>query len=360
MNADSPLRVVPALVAYHTADWIQVAIASYLEHFPEDRILVIDNNPRRGEPGWDPDCERERSWLRAHPRVDHAINTLAACSDDGVRIHGLGVDLAVQWCRDRGVNVLVHFEPDCVITGRRWRENLLRAIECGSWMAGATGMRSARSTRPPRPGASIDSAPHSAASSGRRTLVIRATRSCSMSRSSGRRWNLLGAWPWWQRFWDTGQKAWFEAAVRDAASLVDVPDFRHYWKGSGDRHLGRAGLIARHPELEPWFRASDAQVPPRRVERCPYREPTHAEGSDLACCGLLAQWLGPESPTVREVPRAACEACSASFPPSPYDWNPVVASLMVRACEHILERGGTASCSVPRARELIARAEQDV
>ncbi len=135
MNADSPLRVVPALVAYHSADWIQVAIASYLEHFPEDRILVIDNNPRRGEPGWDPDCERERSWLRAHPRVDHAIDTLAACSDDGVRIHGLGVDLAVQWCRDRGVDVLVHFEPDCVITGRRWRENLLRAIECGSWMA---------------------------------------------------------------------------------------------------------------------------------------------------------------------------------------------------------------------------------
>ena len=42
MNADSPLRVVPALVAYHTADWIQVAVASYLEHFPADRILVVD------------------------------------------------------------------------------------------------------------------------------------------------------------------------------------------------------------------------------------------------------------------------------------------------------------------------------
>ena len=50
MNADSPPRVVPALVAYHSADWIQVAIASYLEHFPADRILVVDNNPRRGEP----------------------------------------------------------------------------------------------------------------------------------------------------------------------------------------------------------------------------------------------------------------------------------------------------------------------
>jgi hypothetical protein len=93
---------------------------------------------------------------------------------------------------------------------------------------------------------------------------------------------------------------------------------------------------------------------------CAYRFPRAAVGADRAGCGLLAQWLGPESPTVREVPRAACGACSASFPPSPYDWNPVVASLMVRACERILERGGTATCPIPRARELIASAEQDV
>jgi hypothetical protein len=360
MNADSPLRVVPALVAYHTADWIQVAIASYLEHFPEDRILVVDNNPRRGEPGWDPDCERERSWLRAHPRVDHAVNTLVACPDNGERMHGLGIDLAVQWCRDRGVDVLVHFEPDCVITGRRWRENLLRAIECGSLMAGAH--RHWYGTIHPTPSAWRIDRLRTTFGSFERAEDSCHPRYAELIDVEKLRAGVepLGVWYWFERFWDTGEKAWFEAAVRDAASLVDAPDFHHYWKGSGDRHLGRAGLIARHPELEPWFRASDAQVPPRRVERCPYREPTHAEGSDLACCGLLAQWLGPESPTVREVPRAACEACSASFPPSPYDWNPVVASLMVRACEHILERGGTASCSVPLARELIARAEQDV
>ena len=170
----------------------------------------------------------------------------------------------------------------------------------------------------------------------------------------------LGRWPWWQRFWDTGEKAWFEAAVHDAASLVHAPDFRHFWNGSEARFLGRAGLLARHPELECWFRAADAQIPPRQVAHCPYRAPTRADDSDRASCGLLAQWIGPDSPSLSEAPRAACEACCASFPPSAFDWNPVVASLMVRACEHILEQTGTASCPIPRARELIARAEQDI
>ena len=360
MNADSPLRLVPALVAYHTADWIQAAVASYLEHFPEDRILVIDNNPRRGEPGWDPDCERERYWLRAHPRVDHVVNTLMPCGSNGERMHGLGVDLAVQWCRDRGDDVLLHFEPDCVIEGRRWRENLLRAIECGSWMAGAH--RKAYGTIHPTPSAWRIDRLRTTFSGWERAADSRHPRYAELIDIEGLRAEVepLGCWPWWERFWDTGEKAWFEAAVQNAASLVDAPDFRHFWKGSGARALGRGGLLARHPELERWFRAADAQVPPRQVEDCPYRAPTRADDSDRAGCGLLAQWFGPDGPSLCEVERAACEACSASFPPSVYEWNPAVASLMVRACEQILERGGTASCPIPRARELLARAEQDV
>jgi hypothetical protein len=148
--------------------------------------------------------------------------------------------------------------------------------------------------------------------------------------------------------------------VQNAATLVDAPDFRHFWNGSEARTLGRAGLLARHPELECWFRAADAQVPRRQVEQCPYRTPTRTDDSDHARCGLLAEWIGPDDPSLCEVPRAACEACAASFRPSVHEWNPVVASLMVRACDQIIEQGGTIGCSLPRAQELLAIGEQVV
>src|SRR5579864_4997424 len=104
------MRVVPTMVAYYTADWIRVALTSYLHHFPDDRVLVVDNNPRRGEVGWIPDCERERHWLLAQPQVDYLMNMLVPCARNGDRPHGLGVDAALDWCRQHGADVLLHFE----------------------------------------------------------------------------------------------------------------------------------------------------------------------------------------------------------------------------------------------------------
>src|SRR5262245_7759512 len=105
------MRIVPVVVAYFTADWIRVAITSYLRHFPEDRVLVVDNNPRRGEVGWAPLCERERSWLRSHPRVDYLANPVVRSPIAADASHGLGIDRGLAWCRERGADVLLHFEP---------------------------------------------------------------------------------------------------------------------------------------------------------------------------------------------------------------------------------------------------------
>src|SRR5262245_65863364 len=109
------MEVVPVLVAYHSADWIRVAVESYLEHFPNDRLLVVDNNPRRGEAGWMPACARERAWLAAHPGVVLVDNP---APPDGVlrnRTHGAGMDVALAWCQSAGSRVMVHFEPDCLV-----------------------------------------------------------------------------------------------------------------------------------------------------------------------------------------------------------------------------------------------------
>src|SRR5262249_59467207 len=37
---------------------------------------------------------------------------------------------------------------------------------------------------------------------------------------------------YFERFWDTGEKPWFDAALEGRTACVEPPDFRHYWLGS--------------------------------------------------------------------------------------------------------------------------------
>ena len=129
--------VFPVIVAYHTADWMPIAVESYLSQFPDDRILVVDNNPQPGETGWSATCRRERRWLYSHPKLDVIYRRTHCIGIPAQRTHGDGMDLALQWCRSRGADIMLHFEPDCLVTGRDWRLNLVSAIEQGAWMAGA-------------------------------------------------------------------------------------------------------------------------------------------------------------------------------------------------------------------------------
>jgi hypothetical protein len=51
---------------------------------------------------------------------------------------------------------------------------------------------------------------------------------------------------YWAHYWDTAQKAWFEAAIRDKAILIPevigFKDFRHFWGGStGNTDPGKSG-----------------------------------------------------------------------------------------------------------------------
>src|SRR5262249_15273609 len=106
-----PASIVPVLIAHHTPRWVRVAVGSFRKHVGISPIIVVDNNPERGEPDWDPDCDAERAWLRAQPDVRLLPNT------SGDRNHGAGIDRAVTWCRAQGAQNLLHFEPDCLISG---------------------------------------------------------------------------------------------------------------------------------------------------------------------------------------------------------------------------------------------------
>jgi hypothetical protein len=91
----------------------------------------------------------------------------------------------------------------------------------------------------------------------------------------------------------------------------------------------------------------------RTVEGCPFRTPTAAVGQeDRARCDLLSRLIGPASRRRCEVARDVCEACVDSFPPTPEDINYVIASLIVRIAEEIIETGAEAGEEQRRALEL--------
>src|SRR5262245_38924638 len=105
------MKVTPVLVAFHTVSCISVVVRYYLHVFPVHRLLVVDNNPDRDEADWSPECDRERSWLRLHPRIDYVKNPNGPDGPRGCRTHGAAMDVALAECRARGADVMLHFEP---------------------------------------------------------------------------------------------------------------------------------------------------------------------------------------------------------------------------------------------------------
>lgn len=223
------LTIVPVLISYHTPQWIKVGLRSYQRHFPHDCVLVIDNNPLEHEPGWKPDCEREREWLSK-------CDGISLVRHPGPnRRHGAAIDFALNYCREIGADVLLHFEPDCLITGKNWYELLQRAINAGAWMSGM--LRQPYGPLHPCPSmwrvdrdwSSFIDQPR-----GADVLHRRFNELFFLNRLLG----LVEAehphmLAWWKENWDTAQKNWFHAAANDQA--VHVPqtgDFRHFWMGS--------------------------------------------------------------------------------------------------------------------------------
>jgi hypothetical protein len=336
-----------------------VAVESYLELFPGDRLLVVNNNPRRGEPGWYPYCEGERAWLVSHPGVILIDNPRHGPLPDGRLDHGGGMDVALAWAREHGAGVLVHLEPDCLITGRQWRENLLRALAQGAWMAG--GLRQSHGPIHPTPSAWRVAEVRASFRIGSWAEEERHPRFAELvhlaaleaDRSPEGRWirNI--------RYWDTGHRAWFAAAVHDRAALVEIPGFRHYWYGSVWRRFSETTLAAEFPELRRFLERGRARTPFRRVEECPYRD-AGAAGAEVACCRLLLQLIGTTEASWGAVRREACVACCALPRPSPDRLNPVVASLLYGLTEEVVRLGGVPGCAAAAAADLRSRAENEV
>lgn len=253
------------LVAYRSPLWLKVAVGSFLARFPDQQILVVDNNPRPGERGWHPACEEERQWLAAHP----GVRLLPNDGDD--RTHGAGMDLALAWCREHGVEAMLHIETDCYVSGVDWYRHLTEAIDRGAWMAACHR----KAWGPLHPCPSIWKVDEVRAGFRRHDGAedVRHPRFAELFDIEAYRRELgldvrTDEWSW-----DTGLKAWFDAALVDRAVQVPKSGFAHYWRGSINRqehpHLFLDPRLLRYsrPSVRQWTRVVAAALATRLGRR---------------------------------------------------------------------------------------------
>lgn len=208
-------------------DWTEHSTPLFRRYFPIEDWLVIDHN---GVPS-------EKEYLLRHNAI--------VLPDHG-KTHGDGMDRALEWCKQHSIDVMIHWEPDCTISGNSWVQNMVIAIERGAHMAGSVcfcGMIQ------PCPSAwLVDEVKHSFNPTPRgfdathhlyRDLVdIKSL--CSVFKDDA---TLLYMSLY---HWDTGCKNWFEAAIKGCAVMVQGNDFLHHWEGRKRRVsdvIGRAAVI---------------------------------------------------------------------------------------------------------------------
>lgn len=225
------------MVAFHTYGWTQNCVSSLQTHVPEWPILVVDNNPHKDDPpdrlmsyqgttrgglsaSWDRYTEAETDWLR-----DNDVFVVQTPRNSS---HGGSIDVAIDWCLRHSYRFLIHVEPDCLVFGRQWCDNLVFAIR-NRWMAGSLKVPSGELHITPtlwdvwaikRLGASFECQPR------------------SLDRSNPKYTSLINddRRPWTDGdLWDTGMRAWYMCAINAKACRVVCPDLVHYWCGTVKR-----------------------------------------------------------------------------------------------------------------------------
>lgn len=233
------LVVCPLMIAYGEVRWLQVAVRSYREQFPEAPLVVVDNHERPGEPRYESRaslCESLRHWLRRRSDDgDIALWTPRCPQDIPDRRPGSVWDWAWPRAAQEGYDVIVYLHPDMCFTGRDWLYKLVKPLAEGCDMSG--GCRG--------PGGDI----HSALSAWRLDVpwasfrYIPDTRVCPLFQDA--EFQRLYNYSTWQAAFpppyyghDEGLENWFQAARQGKAAHVDYgaellpAGVRHWWGGS--------------------------------------------------------------------------------------------------------------------------------
>jgi len=117
------MRIAPVTISFFSLDNSVQLIAQLKQHVSELIPIIIDNNPREEEYGYDEVCARESRILSVNQRVIYKRNTWEP--DIKVRSHGLGMDFALDFCKQYNFDWMLHIEPDCKVFGREWYDQLI-------------------------------------------------------------------------------------------------------------------------------------------------------------------------------------------------------------------------------------------
>ena len=214
--------------------WPKILLRS-LRRYSDNEIILVNHLGRPvPEDYYDTNCiilENKGSAMSVYEAANGRRYEIAHYLTNS-RSHGAGIDLAVHFLRERGDRYMVHIEPDCVVYGLTWLDELTRAAKDGAIMAGPMKL----SFGPIHPCPSIWD-------------LYRLPGSFDLSQRSGfinhNVFNYVGMCEWlintkmddggvwlWTHWWDCGILNWYKAALMNkAVHTKSDHGFKHFFGG---------------------------------------------------------------------------------------------------------------------------------
>lgn len=225
------MKPTAIIVSFHSVNWIRNSLESFHKILPEINILVVDNNPKI------PECINEKKYLNSLPwittiRTPHP-NTIHRRGSPHFD-HGKALDYGIAWCKNK-FDLALHIEPDCLTLGRAWFEKMVNKIKEGYWMVGSKKF----SFGPIHPTPSlwrIDKIKHSFSQVPKKEDINHPLYPSLFNHKILKDINdpdyMEIREKWYEEHWDTGFKNWFECAINQKSSCVNIKDFIHFEDGT--------------------------------------------------------------------------------------------------------------------------------
>lgn len=231
-------------MSYFSYGWTQNLVRSLNSYIPDCKILVIDNNPSVCDTE-----ERAKSFIDSRNSIYKNVeNSHKSCCIERNFLnmfenivvlqtplrysHGQSLDMAIAYTYENKYKYFVHIEPDCLIKGSQWLNNLLRCVEDGSWMAGVNILPSWHIHLTP----SIWNIQKIHNISFQSIAITTEKEDKIFSKIYNINfYNSNKVYDFNKVFFDTGVKAWYECAKNQKTQLCFAPDFEHLWAKSSSK-----------------------------------------------------------------------------------------------------------------------------
>jgi hypothetical protein len=232
---------VVVIILYWTYGQSQNVVQSLLKHIPEAKVLAIDNNPclhsakrlksylnckywgnkgHRWNRIWIKHfCHAESDWFKNHESVLY-------CKTTRWLHHGEAINYALEWCLKNHIIKMIHIEPDCIVSGRQWYDNLLQAYDAGNWWM-VSGVRSNFKILYPTP-CVLNVKKAQVLDWGvfqidKNDEILKEPNLCDHI-------NIQRVFD--HGYWDTSNRATLQCSLAGKAKYVDAPDFVHMYNSS--------------------------------------------------------------------------------------------------------------------------------